>query len=122
VRKSDKQRNFLLSKTNLIELSTFSKVASIKNGCSITSSYKKHYEKETQLALARRDNDPENINVNVNEIGNIDAVTLTAVGFGLIAFNFLIFANMGDVGIGGLVARIINTFQLISKIRFNTFQ
>lgn len=64
----------------------------------------------TQLRFGKED-DPENINVNVNEIGNIDAVTLTAVGFGLIAFNFLIFANMGDAGVGGLVARIINTFQ-----------
>jgi hypothetical protein len=65
----------------------------------------------THLAFAKRDNDRENVNVNVNEIGNIDAVTLTAVGFALIAFNFLVFANMGDAGIGGIVARIINTFQ-----------
>jgi hypothetical protein len=65
----------------------------------------------TSLELANRNDDRENVDVNVNEIGNIDAVTLTAVGFALIAFNFLVFANMGDVGIGGLVARIINTFQ-----------
>lgn len=65
----------------------------------------------TCLELANRNDDRENVDVNVNEIGNIDAVTLTAVGFTLIAFNFLVFANMGDVGIGGLVARIINTFQ-----------
>ena len=39
----------------------------------------------------------------------VDAATLTAVGFGLIAFNFLVLANMGDGGIGGLVASIINS-------------
>lgn len=64
----------------------------------------------TQLSSGR-DDDRENQNVNVNLIGNIDSVTLTAVGFGLIAFNFFVLANMGDAGIGGLVARIINTFQ-----------
>ena len=47
--------------------------------------------------------------VNVNEV-EIDAVTLTAVGFGLIALNFLVFANMGDGGIAGVVATIINTW------------
>ena len=55
--------------------------------------------------------DPEQRNVNVNIVDNIDPITLTAVGFGLIAFNFFVFANMGDSGIGGLVARIINTFN-----------
>ena len=39
----------------------------------------------------------------------VDAATLTAVGFGLIAFNFLVLANMGDGGIGGVVASIINS-------------
>jgi hypothetical protein len=47
-------------------------------------------------------------NVNVNLVENIDAVTLTAVGFGLIALNFFVFANLGDGGIGGVVASIIN--------------
>ena len=41
---------------------------------------------------------------------NIDATTLTAVGFGLVAFNFFVLANMGDGGIGGIVAMIINSF------------
>ena len=62
------------------------------------------------LSAFGRDDDPDDINVNVNEVPNIDAVTLTAVGFGAIAFNFLVLANMGDAGIAGLVARIINSF------------
>ena len=33
-------------------------------------------------------------NVNVNLIPDVDAFTLTAVGFGLIAFNFLVLANV----------------------------
>jgi hypothetical protein len=47
-------------------------------------------------------------NVNVNLVENVDAATLTAVGFGLIALNFFVFANLGDGGIGGVVASIIN--------------
>mmetsp|Transcript_6248 Transcript_6248/g.13721 ORF Transcript_6248/g.13721 Transcript_6248/m.13721 type:complete len:184 (+) Transcript_6248:79-630(+) len=39
----------------------------------------------------------------------VDAATLTAVGFGLIALNFFVFANLGDGGIGGLVASLINS-------------
>ena len=55
--------------------------------------------------------DPDNRDVNVNIVDDVDPVTLTGIGFGLIAFNFFIFANMGDSGIGGIVARIINTFN-----------
>jgi hypothetical protein len=61
---------------------------------------------KTQL-LFGWDDDEEN--VKTTQI-DVDAATLTAVGFGAIAFNFLVLANMGDMGIGGLVARIINTF------------
>ena len=49
----------------------------------------------------KRDDDDE-IRVNVNLLPDVDAVTLTAVGFGLIAANFFIFANMGDGGIAGM--------------------
>lgn len=50
--------------------------------------------------------------VKVNtEVVNVDAVTLTAIGFGLIAANFFIFANMGDGGLAGVVATIINTLK-----------
>jgi hypothetical protein len=50
----------------------------------------------------------EPVNVNVNLLPEVDAVTLTAVGFGLIAANFFIFANMGDGVIAGVVATVIN--------------
>lgn len=49
--------------------------------------------------------------VNVNLIPDVDAATLTAVGFGLIAFNFFVLANMGDGGLGGALATIINTLN-----------
>jgi hypothetical protein len=62
----------------------------------------------TRMSLSPLDED-EKENVNVNLIPNVDSFTLTAIGFGLIAFNFFVFANMGDAGIGGLVARIINS-------------
>ncbi|KAL7550371.1 hypothetical protein ACHAWF_015719, partial [Thalassiosira exigua] len=58
------------------------------------------------LKFSNRDDDKE-VDVNLMEV---DAFTLTAVGFGLIAFNFLVLANMGDVGLAGIVARIMNTF------------
>jgi hypothetical protein len=50
----------------------------------------------------------EKQNVNATIIPAIDAVTLTAIGFALIGANFFIFANMGDGGIAGMVATIIN--------------
>jgi len=49
--------------------------------------------------------------VNVNLIPDVDAATLTAVGFGLIAFNFFVLANIGDGGLGGALATIINTLN-----------
>lgn len=48
--------------------------------------------------------------VRVDMMDNVDASTLTAVGFALIAFNFFVLANLGDGGIGGIVATIINSF------------
>ena len=61
----------------------------------------------TQLNLSPLEED-EKENVNVNLVDDVDSFTLTAIGFALIAFNFLVFANMGDAGIGGIVARLIN--------------
>ena len=49
--------------------------------------------------------------VKVVVIDDVDPVTLTAIGFAAIAFNFLVFANMGDAGISGAVARLINYFR-----------
>eukprot|EP00551_Chaetoceros_affinis_P000192 CAMPEP_0203644728 /NCGR_PEP_ID=MMETSP0088-20131115/10085_1 /ASSEMBLY_ACC=CAM_ASM_001087 /TAXON_ID=426623 /ORGANISM="Chaetoceros affinis, Strain CCMP159" /LENGTH=72 /DNA_ID=CAMNT_0050501317 /DNA_START=305 /DNA_END=523 /DNA_ORIENTATION=+ len=69
----------------------------------------RHTSTTTSLHISPLDED-EKENVNVNLVDNVDSFTLTAVGFGLIAFNFLVFANMGDVGLGGMVARIINAF------------
>jgi hypothetical protein len=53
----------------------------------------------------RTDDDKEEVEVNVVDV---DAFTLTAIGFAAIAINFIIFANMGDAGLGSFVARIIN--------------
>ena len=53
-------------------------------------------------------NNKEDIKVRVDLVEDVDPLTLTAVGFGLIAFNFLVLGNLGDGGIGGLVATAIN--------------
>jgi len=42
---------------------------------------------------------------------DIDPLTLTALGFGLIACNFFIFANMGTGGLAGVVATVMNTWD-----------
>jgi hypothetical protein len=57
----------------------------------------------------RNNNDNEGVNVNL--IPDVDSVTLTAIGFGLIAFNFFVLANLGDGGIGGTVAKLINLMK-----------
>lgn len=46
--------------------------------------------------------------VRVDIVEDVDPLTLTAIGFAAIAFNFLVLGNLGDVGIGGLVATFIN--------------
>jgi len=63
----------------------------------------------TRLSLRQNDED-ENRNVAVNIIPDLDPATLTAIGFGLIAFNFFVLGNSGDGGLGGIIARFINTF------------
>ena len=52
--------------------------------------------------------DPSDRKVRVDLVEDVDPLTLTAIGFGLIAFNFLVLGNLGDGGIGGVVATIIN--------------
>lgn len=47
-----------------------------------------------KLQLRVNDDDDE---VNVNLIPDVDAFTLTAVGFGLIAFNFFVLANVSII-------------------------
>jgi hypothetical protein len=50
-------------------------------------------------------------NVRVNLLPEVDAVTITAIGFGLIAFNFFVLGNSGDGGIAGIVATIGNMLR-----------
>lgn len=64
---------------------------------------------EDELRRARKEPSIDD-SVRVDLVDDVDAVTLTALGFGLIALNFLVFANMGDGGIAGLVATIMNTW------------
>jgi hypothetical protein len=68
------------------------------------------YSKD-EIRRSRKEPSKERQNVRVDIAPNVDASTLTAVGFGLIAFNFFVLANMGDGGIGGVVATIINTLN-----------
>jgi hypothetical protein len=58
--------------------------------------------------LESRTKNEEPLKVNVNIVDRIDPFTMTTIGFALIAFNFFFLANMGDGGIAGTVARIIN--------------
>ena len=64
---------------------------------------------EDELRRARKEPSKDD-SVRVDLVDDVDAVTLTALGFGLIALNFLVFANMGDGGIAGVVATIMNTW------------
>ena len=66
---------------------------------------------EIQRGRKTPQEDKENLPVNVNLLPDVDAVTLTAVGFGLIAFNFFVLANLGDGGLAGAIATIINLSQ-----------
>jgi hypothetical protein len=63
-----------------------------------------------EIRQSMKKSDPEEIKVRVDIVDEVDPVSLTAVGFALIALNFLVFANLGDGGISGVVARMINTF------------
>jgi hypothetical protein len=63
----------------------------------------------TNVEIERAKPKKEELNVQVNLLPDIDSVTLTAVGFALIAFNFFILGNLEDGGIAGIVATIINT-------------
>ena len=64
---------------------------------------------EDEIKRSKKKSDEEEVKVRVDLIPEIDAVSLTAVGFGLIALNFFVFANMGDGGIAGIVAQIMNS-------------
>ena len=64
---------------------------------------------EDEIRRSRNEPSKEKVNVQVNLIPDVDPVTLTALGFGLIAFNFFVLGNLGDGGIAGIVATIINS-------------
>lgn len=64
---------------------------------------------EDEIRRSKKQSDPEEIKVRVDLVEDVDPFSLTAIGFALIALNFLVFANMGDGGIAGLVATFINT-------------
>ena len=65
---------------------------------------------DDEIQRSQREPKKEKPKVRVDMVDNVDAVSLTAIGFGAIAFNFFVLANMEDGGIGGLVATIINSF------------
>jgi hypothetical protein len=65
---------------------------------------------DDEIRRGKKESSPEDIKVRVDVVDGIDALSLTAVGFGLIALNFFVFANMGDGGIAGIVAAIMNTW------------
>lgn len=63
---------------------------------------------DNDIQRSVKPNDKEIVPVRVNLLPEVDPFTLTAVGFGLIAFNFFVLANVGDGGLAGLIASIIN--------------
>ena len=65
---------------------------------------------DDEIRRSNKESDKEDIQVRVDMVDDVDAVSLTAIGFALIALNFFVFANLGDGGISGLVARLINSF------------
>lgn len=62
----------------------------------------------TSSNSSNNDDSKKDIKVRVDLVEDVDPLTLTAIGFALIAFNFLVLGNLGDGGIGGVVATIIN--------------
>jgi hypothetical protein len=70
-------------------------------------------DEEIRLSENRelRQQPAEKLNVQVNLLPDIDSVTLTALGFALIAFNFFVLGNLEDGGIAGVAATIINTLS-----------
>ena len=60
------------------------------------------------VRMARDDDDKK---VNVNLIPDVDSFTLTSVGFGLIAFNFLILANV-SCHLGTVLIRFLHLLMI----------
>ena len=95
-----------------VSFASFPKYAGLKatdndeNGAENKLNSLGYSKQEIQRSL--KSGDKEEIKVQVNLLPEIDSVTLTAVGFALIAFNFFVLANLEDGGIAGLVASVIN--------------
>jgi hypothetical protein len=66
---------------------------------------------EDEIRRSQKESDREEINVRVDLIQDVDPISLTAIGFGLIALNFFVFANMEDGGIASIIATVINTLN-----------
>lgn len=64
---------------------------------------------EDEIRRSKKEPDTPPPTVRVNLIDDVDPLTLTAIGFGLIAMNFFVFANLGDGGVGGIIATIMNS-------------
>jgi hypothetical protein len=64
---------------------------------------------DDEIRRSKKEPETPPVRVNVNLIDDVDPLTLTAIGFGLIAMNFFVFANMGDGGVGGIIATIMNS-------------
>jgi hypothetical protein len=64
---------------------------------------------DDEIRRSQKESDREDIKVRVDLMPDVDPISLTAIGFGLIALNFFVFANMEDGGIAGIVATVINT-------------
>ena len=70
-----------------------------------TLGYSEDEIKKANTSPVQRKEPPK---VRVDIVDDVDPLTLTAIGFAAIAFNFLVLGNMGDGGIGGVVATFIN--------------
>jgi hypothetical protein len=66
---------------------------------------------DDEIQRSRKKSDKEETKVRVNLIPDVDPLTLTTIGFGLIAFNFFVLANLPGGGIAGVVATIINSIK-----------
>jgi hypothetical protein len=65
--------------------------------------------RQATCTTIRLSNNRDDDKVNVNLIDDVDSFTLTAVGFGLIAFNFFVLAN-----VSGFVSLFLNRLSHVS--------
>ena len=65
--------------------------------------------RQATCTTIRLSNNRDDDKVNVNLIDDVDSFTLTAVGFGLIAFNFFVLAK-----VSGFVSLFLNRLSHVS--------